>query len=110
MFVRRVFYNLTDGAVLYAYSAECNVEDESLFMRIEDAVPNHDPATVGVMEWTEPDTDLEAKLNGDYDISVDVSVDPHELIFTEIVAPEPSDDDEITDSEALKIITEGETE
>lgn len=99
MFVRRLFYNSTNGVLLYSYSAECNVEDNSLIMRVEEAVPDQDPTTVGIMEWLERDEEVETKMNGDYDISVDVSATPHTLVFTEKPAQEETDEATIEDYE-----------
>lgn len=110
MFIRRLYYNLSGGSVIYNYSMEGSFEyvdsetEKILFF------PDRDVLNIGSFEWLEPDEEIEMKMNGDYDVSVDVSVSPHKLVFTERVIPEPSDDDEISDSEALQIITEGETE
>lgn len=88
MFIRRIYYLNADGTVLYIYSMQGDFEytdsetEKSLFF------PDMNPDEIGCLEWTEKDEELEAKFMG-HIISVDVTTEPHEVVFTEPPEPEP---------------------
>lgn len=86
MFIRRIFYSLETGEVLQNYSMLGNgfhITDSELDFGVYEELQGHSLEDTGVMEWTEPDEEIEVKMNGNYVVSVDVSVEPHALVFTE---------------------------
>lgn len=87
MFRRRIFYNAGTGEVILQYVVSGNIKanysatDEALERGFVDW---------GVLEWAEPDSEVEASFSG-VDIygepravlvSVDISQTPHQLVFT----------------------------
>lgn len=96
MFIRRHYYELTNGRTLWTYMASGTLVARSVEEELA-AVPelkNRAPETIGTMEWLEPVEDIEAKFNGAYDVAVDISATPHALVFTERPKPEPIPEDE----------------
>lgn len=96
MFIRRHYYDLTNGKTIWSYMMKGNfiirsIDDE---LNTIPELRNHTLEDTGVIEWLEPIEDIENKMNGTYIISVDISVEPHALVFTEKPKPEPIPEDE----------------
>lgn len=94
MFIRQLYYNKDNGNLVYGYSMNYFHTDETPRLDFAEAFPHIDVETIGLMEWLEPDEEIEAKMNGNYTVTVDVTVTPHQLVFTEIPEPEPIPEDE----------------
>lgn len=77
MFIRRFFYDLTTGDVLLSYMMQGDIapgtpEQDAEFYELENW---------GVFEWTKPDEEIEKNFLGAYKVTVDITKNPHELIF-----------------------------
>ena len=89
MFLRRIYYDLITGEIIDSYFA---VGLESV-LPIENDFENHIQLSgrtlenTGFFEWTEPDEEIESKMTVRYELSIDVSKTPHELVFTENIEP-----------------------
>lgn len=94
MFIRRIYYNVDDGKFLYGYSMNGNFTPSSISDELKSLFIDKDVSKISHFEWLEPDEEIEEKFNGNYDVSVDISVEPHALVFTEIPQPEPIPEEE----------------
>lgn len=98
MFLRRLYYDLTSGSVIDFYTATgidsiWSVDDD---FKYHAQLANRSSLDTGILEWIEPDEEIESKISGDYDVSVDLSEEEHKLIFTERSEPLPEGDQEAT--------------
>ena len=96
MFIRRLFYNKSTGDIVYRYVATGRIVIHSIdedFATIQE-LKNYSLEEMGVLEWLEPDEEIEEKMCGRYDVSIDISSDLHKLVFTELPEPEPIPEDE----------------
>ena len=92
MFIRRYYYDNTSGETVLSYWME-----GSIFLpTIESDYENHEELSnrstdnTGLFEWTEKDEEIEQNFVDSYDrVSVDVTKDPHELVFDFSPLPEP---------------------
>ena len=110
MFIRKHYYDLTSGKTIWSYMMKGNfivrsIDDE---LNTIPELRNRTLEDTGVMEWLEPIEEIESKMNGNYIVSVDVSVEPHALIFTERPKPEPIPEDEqsVTTEDCLEAFEE----
>lgn len=96
MFIRRHYYDLTTGETIWSYMLNGNIKKSTVTEELETVaeLEGRTLENTGVMEWLEPNTEIEAKMNGDYIVSVDISSVPHALVFTERPKPEPIPEEE----------------
>lgn len=105
MFIRKLYYHKTTDVVLVSY-----MMSGSFVMPTEDWDFKHEQALqpyinqrgqVGLFAWTEPDPEIEREFGTAHGVSVDVTVDPPQLVFDHTPPepqPEPPNDiDEILD-------------
>lgn len=85
MFIRRHFYDLSTGETLHSYMMQGYIKP----VAIEQDAENYNLENYGVFEWTEPDEQIEKNFLEAYDVIVDVSKTPHELVFDFTPPPEP---------------------
>lgn len=93
-FLRRIYYDLSTGDVILNYNQCGSVHNLSIEeeMNVHPQLSNRTLEDTGCMEWTTPVLEIEARIvNGSHRVSVDVSVTPHALVFTEIEI-DPQDD------------------
>lgn len=77
MFVRRLYYDAT-GAMLHSYMMAGSIT----VLPADEVAAGLGLTDYGCMEWTEPDQAIEDSFARSYGrVSVDVSQDPHDLIF-----------------------------
>ena len=94
MFIRRHYYDLNNGQTIWSYAMKGNfniqsIEDE---LNIVPELQKYTIENLGYFEWLEPNEEIEAKMNGLYNITVDISTKPHQLIFTEKSISIPEDE------------------
>lgn len=108
MFIRKLFYDLNTGAVLESFMRQGSVRMTTFAEDVATlpSLTGRTEADTGCMVWTEPDADIEAAFVGATGVSVDVSQEPHQLVFDYTQPEEPQD---IPAEEALAIIVGGET-
>lgn len=105
-YIFRIYYDLITGEIVFFYtqSGEAfNIMPLSHDFAVYPQLVDRTESDTGCLEWTEQNAELEAKLtSGEYIASVDVTQEPHTLIFTEPpVDPDPT----LTAAEALAILT-----
>lgn len=108
MFIRKLYYNLTTGVVLESSMRQGSVRMTTFAEDVATlpSLAGRTEADTGCMVWTEPDAEIEEAFTTCTSVSVDVSQEPHQLVF-DYTPPELSQD--ITAEEALSIIVGGET-
>lgn len=108
MFIRQVYYFKDSGKLFYSYSMNYDYTDEPLRLNFKEVFPDIDLQTIDIMEWLEPDEEIESKFNEGYMVSVDVSIIPHQLVFTKIPKPEelPEDEQFVTTKDCLGALEE----
>ena len=84
MFVRKLYYDLTTGAVLESHMRHGNVRMTTF---AEDAavlptLSGRSEEDTGCMVWTEPGAAVEAAFAACAGVSVDVTQQPHALVWT----------------------------
>lgn len=83
MFVRKIYYDLSTGAVLESHMRQGNVrmttfaEDCSTLPSLVGRTDENTGCTV----WTEPDAAVEDAFAACTGVSVDVTRQPHQLLF-----------------------------
>lgn len=84
-FLRRFFYNLGDGGLLYAY----RMQGDFAYCPAEQDAAQNNLTDYGVLEWTTPDPVIEAQFADPYNnhVTVDVAADPPALVFGHVDAP-----------------------
>lgn len=86
MFIRRLYYDLTDGHTLYSYMMSGAIQ----VLPADEVAAGLGLTNYAYMEWSEPDPAIEDSFARSYGrVSVDVSQDPHELVFDYSEPPEP---------------------
>lgn len=112
-FLRRFYYDLETGKeityyVQIQYGGTLIVNTFEKDFEIYKSLEGRSFENTGVFEWFEPDEEIELKFNGNYNVSVDVSVTPHQLVFTEIPKPEelPEDEQPVTTEDCLNALEE----
>ena len=108
MFIRKLYYDKTTGEVLSSHMRQGSVK-MTTFAEDTAALPElagRTEADTGCMVWESPDAEIEAAFADATGVSVDVTQTPHAVVFdyTPVVS------DEISDSEALRIIVGGAAE
>jgi len=101
----RIYYALATGEIIFFYTQSGEAitvmplaHDFAVYPQLD----GRSEADTGCLEWQERDEELEDKLtNGAYIARVDVTQEPHTLIFTE---PPVDPDPELTDAEALAVL------
>ncbi len=83
MFIRKVYFDLTSGEVVAAFSANGNVlrttkEDDLL---IYPKIASYPDEKLGVLIWSEPDQDVEQQFSVATKISVDITSNPYKMVF-----------------------------
>lgn len=104
-YIIRIYYALATGEIIFFYTQSGEAiaimplsHDFAVYPQLAD----RSEADTGCLEWTERDEELEAKLtSGEYIARVDVTQEPHTLVFVE---PPEDPDPELTDAEALAIL------
>ena len=87
-FIRRYYYDLLTGETLISYMTQGEIEPNT----IEQDVELYGLTNYGYFEWTEPDEQIEANFANSYGrVTVDVSKEPHELVFDFTPLPEPEE-------------------
>lgn len=86
-FIRRLYYEVFTGKLLLFYSiadVETVGTSDSDFERQPELAPYADsPDLVGLLEWTEPDEEIEWQFENMHCTGVDVTVTPHRPVFEE---------------------------
>ena len=83
MFVRKLYYDLTTGAVLESHMRQGDVR-MTTFAEDCAALPplaGRTEADTGCMVWTEPDEAVEAAFAACAGVSVDVTQQPHAVMW-----------------------------
>lgn len=112
MFVRRLYYDAT-GAMLHSYMMAGSIT----VLPADEVAAGLGLTNYAYMEWSEPDPAIEDSFARSYGrVSVDVSQDPHELVFDYSEPPDaPSAlevlDARVTDCEgAINTLIGGDTD
>lgn len=106
-FIRRIYYLLATGEIIYGYSMENehympSIEaDYEVYAQLKPYADRRDE--IGLMEWIEPDPEIEDQFARAYGYSVDVSQDPPALVFDFTPPPEPEPEIDERD-EALRLL------
>ena len=95
-FVRWVFYDADTGEVKYSGMQQ----GDFVQVTVEEAAKAFGVSGYAYMEWTEPDPEIEAAFSSvdadgnlrNVELSVDVSKDPPEIIFTYSPIKQPEDE------------------
>lgn len=86
MFVRRLYYDFATGVMLHSYMMSGAIQ----VLPADEVAAGLGLANYAYMEWLEPDQAIEDSFTRSYGrVSVDVSQDPHELVFDLSEPPEP---------------------
>lgn len=86
MFVRRLYYDFATGVMLHSYMMSGAIQ----VLPADEVAAGLGLANYAYMEWLEPDPAIEDSFARSYGrVSVDVSQDPHELVFDLSEPPEP---------------------
>lgn len=103
MFVRKLYYDLTNGNVLYSVMMQGDVK-LTTFEQDATTLPSlkgRTEADTGCMVWAEPDPEIEAGFEGATGVSVDVTQTPHEIVWDYTPIEEPETPDPAVMEEAL---------
>lgn len=108
MFVRKVYYDLTTGVVLESHMRQGAVRMTTFQAdcAVLSTLSSRTEADTGCMVWMEPDAEIETAFSTCTSVSVDVTQDPHQLVFDYSQPEEPQD---ISAEEVLSIVVGGET-
>ncbi len=86
MFVRRLYYSNETGETLHSYMMAGNIT----VLSADEVAEGLGLTNYAYMEWLEPDQEIEDNFARSYGrVSVDVSQDPHALVFDLSEPPEP---------------------
>lgn len=86
MFVRRLYYDFATGVMLHSYMMSGAIQ----VLPADEVAAGLGLANYAYMEWLEPDPAIEDSFARSYGrVSVDVSQDPHALVFDLSEPPEP---------------------
>lgn len=83
MFIRKLYYDLTTGTVLSSHMRQGSVRMTTFDEDIS-ALPELAGCTeenTGCIVWTEPDAAIEESFSNAARITVDINVNPHQIIF-----------------------------
>lgn len=103
MFVRKLYYSLTDGVVLESFMRQGSVR-LTTFEQDVSALPSlagRTEADTGCMVWTEPVEEIETGFKGATGVSVDVTQNPHKIVWDYTPIEEPEEPDAATMEAAL---------
>ena len=93
MFVRKLYYDATTGAVVRSSMMQGHVRltslDEDMAALPELAPYAGAPGALGVMVWTEPDLEVEDCMSRATSVRVDVSQTPHQIEYDYTPLPQP---------------------
>ena len=86
MFVLRLYYDFATGVMLHSYMMSGAIQ----VLPADEVAAGLGLANYAYMEWLEPDQAIEDSFTRSYGrVSVDVSQDPHALVFDLSEPPEP---------------------
>lgn len=105
-YLYRIYYDKSTGEVLHCRWVKGDIQIptvETDFL-VQKELHERTSENTGLFEWYTEQPELEAVMFVKMPV-VDISVDPPKLNWTDW--PIPPDDEEISDSEALDIITKG---
>lgn len=100
MFIRKLYYDLTTGAVLSSHMRQGDVimttfaEDVAVLPELA----GRTEADTGCMVWTEFDSVIEEAFAAATSVSVDVAAEPHQIVFD--YTPLPVEPDPVAEMEA----------
>lgn len=100
MFIRRHFYDLNTGETLQSYMMQGHIKPKT----VEEDAKNNNLENYSVFEWTEPNEQIENNFMTSYDVTVDVTKTPHELVF-DFTPPVPEPEPEPTFEEYYNAIS-----
>lgn len=83
MFIRKLYYDLTDGTVLESHMRQGSVRMTTFAEDVAalSSLAGRTEADTGCIVWTEPDTEIETAFANATGVRVDVSATPHTLLF-----------------------------
>ena len=83
MFIRKLYYDKTTGEVLSSHMRQGNVKMTTFAedINVLAELAGRTEADTGSMVWGEPDAALEEAFFKATGVSVDVSAEPHQIIF-----------------------------
>ena len=101
MFYRRIFYDKSTGKILDSRMArgDINVKTAAEELELFPSLAGYTDETAGVLEWMEPDAEVEARFETQQLASIDLSGESPVMVFEPFPEPEP---DELT--QALEIL------
>lgn len=102
MFIRRHYYDLTDGSTIISYMRRGNVKLGSISedYAVYGELLGRSEQNTGCMEWTEPDEEIESGFSK----ASSVKVENGGLVFTMDTTPKPTYDELLA---AYNILTGG---
>ena len=93
MFYRRIYYDKLTGEILDSRMGRGEIRilpQEEEFARYP-SLAGYNAATAGVLEWLEPDAEVEAQFEAQHLDHIDVSKTPVEMVFVPFAPPEPDE-------------------
>lgn len=106
MFVRKLYYDLSTGAVIESHMRNGSVrmttfEDDC---KVLASLAGRTEADTGCMVWTEPDAEIESGFDGATGVRVDITQDPHAIVWDYTPIEEPEEPDAATMEAALNVL------
>ena len=101
MFYRRIFYDKSTGKILDSRMARGDIKVKTAAEELElfTSLARYTEKTAGVLEWMEPDAEVEAQFETQQLSSIDLSGESPVMVFEPFPEPEQ---DELT--QALEIL------
>lgn len=108
-YLYRIYYDKATGEVLHCRwtKGDIRIPTVAADFLLQPELQGRTTADTGLFEWYTEQAELEKVMFFKMPV-VDISTDPPTLSWTDW--PIPSDEEEISDAEALQIITEGEVD
>lgn len=107
MYNARIFLNISSGDVLRLQTIgsgePLSIEDDLALVSELTGVSANE---IGVLEWDNPENELEALISEGKNIKIDISTSPPTLYGEDPEIIEPSEDDEISGAEFLNMVEE----
>lgn len=99
MFIRKLYYDLTTGAVLSSHMRQGSVRMTTFAedINVLPELAGRTEADTGCMVWTEADAEIEAAFAAATSVTVDVTQTPHTLVFD--YTPLPAEPDPVAEME-----------
>ena len=109
-YIRRIYYSNENGEIIFHYSQSgemINIFPLEHDLAVYPQLVGRSKTDTGCLEWLERDEELEEKImTSEHFARVDVTQEPHVLVFDEL----PEDPDpELTEAELIAVLT-GEAE